>query len=341
MARGMYYGSYKKPRVTLWTIGVIIFLLMIITAFMGKYTKTSPKLINKVPIQLTPFNKINNIRFYSTKKLPTDLTDSNLVINEILGDIKLVKYWENLDLKSVQINLNLEVKNKSGIYIIINKISKNFYIGSAHYNKLYTRMRSHLFNFSGNKMIFKSVKKYGVNNFIYGILEYVDINPIIKNNTKKLYILETSYISLLVPKYNILTEACSALIYKHNEETLYNMKTLFIKERRELLKQLQTNSKNLNIITIVNKTINLYNTENVKICTFNSINKMANFICCNSKIIKRSLNKGYIYIPKPYIQYLTNENILNYNNIREIIGKLELKSSLLLTKNLIKVYISY
>lgn len=35
MARGIYYGSYKKPRIALWSIGVIIFLLMIITAFMG------------------------------------------------------------------------------------------------------------------------------------------------------------------------------------------------------------------------------------------------------------------------------------------------------------------
>lgn len=37
MARGLYYGSYKSPRVTVWIIGVVIFLLMIITAFMGIY----------------------------------------------------------------------------------------------------------------------------------------------------------------------------------------------------------------------------------------------------------------------------------------------------------------
>jgi len=35
MARGLYYGSYKAPREVLWGLGVIIFLLMIITAFMG------------------------------------------------------------------------------------------------------------------------------------------------------------------------------------------------------------------------------------------------------------------------------------------------------------------
>jgi ubiquinol-cytochrome c reductase cytochrome b subunit len=33
--RGLYYGSYKEPREVLWILGVIIFLLMIATAFMG------------------------------------------------------------------------------------------------------------------------------------------------------------------------------------------------------------------------------------------------------------------------------------------------------------------
>ncbi len=33
--RGMYYGSYKQPREILWILGVLIFLLMMATAFMG------------------------------------------------------------------------------------------------------------------------------------------------------------------------------------------------------------------------------------------------------------------------------------------------------------------
>ncbi len=35
MFRGMYYGSYKQPRELLWILGVVIFLLMMATAFMG------------------------------------------------------------------------------------------------------------------------------------------------------------------------------------------------------------------------------------------------------------------------------------------------------------------
>lgn len=33
--RGLYYGSYKKPRELLWMLGVVILLLMIATAFLG------------------------------------------------------------------------------------------------------------------------------------------------------------------------------------------------------------------------------------------------------------------------------------------------------------------
>ncbi|MGD0141868.1 MAG: cytochrome b N-terminal domain-containing protein [Rhizomicrobium sp.] len=35
MFRGLYYGSYKSPREILWILGVLIFLLMIATAFLG------------------------------------------------------------------------------------------------------------------------------------------------------------------------------------------------------------------------------------------------------------------------------------------------------------------
>ena len=35
ISRGLYYGSYKQPRELLWIMGVIIFLLMMATAFMG------------------------------------------------------------------------------------------------------------------------------------------------------------------------------------------------------------------------------------------------------------------------------------------------------------------
>jgi len=44
IARGMYYGSYKSPRVLVWTIGTIILILMMAIAFLGY--QHSPKWLN-------------------------------------------------------------------------------------------------------------------------------------------------------------------------------------------------------------------------------------------------------------------------------------------------------
>lgn len=35
IGKALYYGSYRSPRVTLWTIGVIIFIIVMATAFLG------------------------------------------------------------------------------------------------------------------------------------------------------------------------------------------------------------------------------------------------------------------------------------------------------------------
>jgi quinol-cytochrome oxidoreductase complex cytochrome b subunit len=35
IAKALYYGSYNYPRYKLWNIGVIIYILMMATAFLG------------------------------------------------------------------------------------------------------------------------------------------------------------------------------------------------------------------------------------------------------------------------------------------------------------------
>jgi len=37
VARGLYYGSFNKPRVELWSVGVTIFIAMMATAFLGYF----------------------------------------------------------------------------------------------------------------------------------------------------------------------------------------------------------------------------------------------------------------------------------------------------------------
>lgn len=74
IAKALYYGSYKTPRVLVWSIGVIIFILTIATAFMGKFKKVSPT-STQAEFAYHKFNRnnrlntcknINQKRFYST-----------------------------------------------------------------------------------------------------------------------------------------------------------------------------------------------------------------------------------------------------------------------------------
>ena len=60
IGRGLYYGSYKAPRTLVWTIGTIIFVLMMATAFLGyNYSPKWSKLNLYISI-LNTFSLIQN-----------------------------------------------------------------------------------------------------------------------------------------------------------------------------------------------------------------------------------------------------------------------------------------
>ena len=142
IARGLYYGSYTTPRMLVWSIGVVIFILMMATAFLGYYNS----LKRFMSTQST--NKLKNL----TKK-PR-------------------KIYENLELLSTQLKIKEENRNKSGIYLIENKINNKIYIGSAIANHINVRFRNHCIHGTGNIMLKRSINKYGLENFRFIILEY-------------------------------------------------------------------------------------------------------------------------------------------------------------------------
>jgi quinol-cytochrome oxidoreductase complex cytochrome b subunit len=66
IGRGLYYGSYQNPRTLVWSIGVVIFLLMIVTGFLGY--KLSPKWFNiskAKDIKELKYNKVNSRRLFN------------------------------------------------------------------------------------------------------------------------------------------------------------------------------------------------------------------------------------------------------------------------------------
>ena len=82
-----------------------------------------------------------------------------------------------------------------------------------------------------SKVVKAAVKKYNLVNFAFIILELYP-NIVTKENNKELLDLEDKYLKLLLPNYNILTEAGSSFGYKHTEVDRKNIKDIYIYVRR-------------------------------------------------------------------------------------------------------------
>ena len=138
--------------------------------------------------------------------------------------------YQDLSHKTVK-SIVLNDRGISGIYLILNKVTLDYYIGSAWTGKFYARFSNHLFNFNGSKVVKNAVKKYGVSCSAFIVLElFPDI--VNKENNKKLLNIEDFYLKSLLPSYNILTEAGSSFGYKHNETIRLNMKANYSEQRR-------------------------------------------------------------------------------------------------------------
>lgn len=379
IGKNIYYGSYKYPRIGLWSVGVIIFLLMIITGFLG-FKNSSLDLYNKGKInnnnqmedwfQLNynksllihkplniyenhySINKFNHIRYYSTKRTSIKALRpcSNIIINKKIESLKncddiiknlnipILKYWDNLHLEESRYDILNYTKELAGIYIIINKITYNYYIGSAITNRLYKRLNQHTIYLTGNKSIKNSILKYGLNNFIYGLL-VIFKNPIDKVSNKELLIEEANCIKQYNPSYNLVYEATNNFGYKHTEFTKMSMRSSITEVRKAKLAELTRNkvwseeskkklsdipknqSRSSNYLSeegrsnigLKNKAlISIYDNYNNYVCKFDGIEEASIFLNCSPKTIQRALKNEYIFIPNEFINYL-DDNIITYD----------------------------
>ena len=332
IARGLYYGSYKSPRVLVWSIGVIILILMICIGFLGY--EHSPKWFNNISehfndfyLNLMPsyclcsaFTITTPCSLKTTQTLSSDDSsikskqkNSDQLIETFLKEKNLtpVYVYDNLDLPATRKKISEDLKQKSGIYLILNKITLDYYIGSASTNRMYSRFSNHLIYFSGSKIVKLAVKKYNLSNFAFLVLE---IFPEIVNqqNNKNLLDLEDFYLKSLLPNYNILTEAGNSFGYKHTEITRIKMKANYSLERRlqignlnkgnslpiatvEKFKQIATNRKlvyseqgKLNL-KLKSKPLLVFNLNGTLYGEFPSLTEAAKSLNCGLKTIYRCL----------------------------------------------------
>ena len=164
-------------------------------------------------------------------------------------------------------NVLRENKNKSGIYIWVNKLNNESYVGSSvnltkrfrrYYNINYLKGRLVIYN----SRIYKALLKYTYSNFNLEILEYCNI--------ESLKIREQYYIDLLKPEYNICKTAGSMLGFKHSLKTLEKFK----------------NRNSTGHITIV------INKENNSITRYGSVRSAAKGIGTSHTNLLRHVNKN-------------------------------------------------
>lgn len=134
-----------------------------------------------------------------------------------------------------------ELKSFAGIYLIINLVNGKMYVGSGTVGRIPMRFHKHLFSGKGSQLVWNAVKKYGLNNFAFLILD--KINNFTPKNNQKLIDLENFYIKLLAPEYNLAPQAGNTLGYKHSENTKTKMKLNYSSERREKIASLNRGQK--------------------------------------------------------------------------------------------------
>lgn len=229
------------------------------------------------------------------------------------NNLKPVYIYENLSEKSIQNKVLKDTRNIAGVYLILNKATLSCYVGSASTNKFNARLRKHLFNFSGSKIVKTAVRKYKIDNFAFMILQ-VFPEVVTKENNKKLLDLEDYYIKSLLPDYNIVTEAGNTFGYKHSEITRIKMVENFSLKRRLIIGDLNR-SKSLseevkaNMIAAAlickkpiyskegldnmpksSKPMIVYNLNKTVYGEYPSITAVAESLRCSVKTITRAMN---------------------------------------------------
>jgi group I intron endonuclease len=272
-------------------------------------------------------------RFYSNANV-NNLSKSKILF-DFIEDKKInpIYFYEDLQSIETQKRIQQETKGISGIYLILNKLTLDFYIGSASTNRFYSRFSNHLIYLKGSKVIKCAIRKYKLSNFSFLILELFP-EIINKENNKNLLDMEDFYLKSLLPNYNILTEAGSSFGYKHTELDRIKMKSNYSLERRlnignlnrgktlspetiEKIKNKAINRDRTNIFlsdqSLLNmkkrsKPIILYNLDRTIFGEYNSITDTAKSIRCNIKTIIRALKTEKKILNRRFIvNYIENK----------------------------------
>jgi len=315
IGRGLYYGSYNKPRMGLWYVGVIIYFIMMGTGFLGYWF--SPECYNFLCNLF--FHNYTLFSFHPFLSKPPEA----------------VKIYTNLHLITTQLDIRNENRHKAAIYCFFNSITGQKYIGSACTNRINTRFRNHSIHGTGSKNLRNGIFQYGLENFYFLILEYYS-GFVFKENLKKSHLnllaLEKKWIDFYLPQYNILNDSTSSLGYKHSIETKKKMRDNYSEIRKIrigiLNKNKQYSDEEKSLLSKIayeryvihpnlrkrlaeksSKPVILFLKDNITIHSkYSSIRNMAKEFGCCHKTINKAIKNNSIFKDIGYIKYENKTN---------------------------------
>ena len=105
----------------------------------------------------------------------TNSTNISIILDDFIieKDLKPVYIYEDLNNISIHKKLFTETKGLSGIYLILNKVTLDYYIGSASTNRINKRFANHLIHLTGSKVLKNAVRKYKLREFAFLVLEKI------------------------------------------------------------------------------------------------------------------------------------------------------------------------
>jgi group I intron endonuclease len=204
-----YY--YWSPKILGKTYNELLGHIHFYVMFIGVNLKTlKPQFKTKSSTELS-------VRRNCVKRNYSTQTTKKSDKSNYLWQSSVEKMYYNMEESKRQIYKDL--KNKSGVYLLLNRESGNSYVGSSL--DLFRRMRRYFFeansSLPNNLIIVRALRKYGIGNFSLIILTFCE------SDHKTILKLEQLALNLFKPKYNILRIAGSSSGFKHKKDTILKL----------------------------------------------------------------------------------------------------------------------
>lgn len=211
IGRNLYYGSYKSPRILVWTIGVIILILMMAIAFLGyvlPYGQMSLWGSNLLTMVLLPLMFKENLQLSTNKDISklieifVGILDGDGYFN--IGPQKQYNKNYNNNPKStirIRLGINLQAKDKELLELLLNK----FGVGKIDYSKSKNQYRLILF-------------KKDILNVIYPYLQSNNIEFLNYNRRKQYFLFKYIIENNIIHWDNLNLEEINKLFQQSNKQ---------------------------------------------------------------------------------------------------------------------------